>query len=51
LAAAANGHLEIVKVLLKHGADPTAQSNDGKSALALAEERKHEAVAAYLRSL
>lgn len=50
LAAAANGQLEIVKLLLVHGADLHATSNDGKSALALATERNHSAVADFLRS-
>jgi len=50
LTAAANGHLEILKALLVHGADLGAKSNDGKNALAYAEERKHTAVAEYLRS-
>jgi ankyrin repeat protein len=50
LAAAANGHLDIVKLLLKHGADKSAESNDGKSALDLAEDRKHAAVAAFLKT-
>jgi len=50
LAAAANGHLEIVKMLLGHKADVHAASNDGKTALAYAEERKHTAVAEYLRA-
>ncbi len=50
LAAAANGHLEIVKLLLAHGADKSAKSNDGKTALDLAEDRKHAAVAAFLKT-
>jgi uncharacterized protein len=51
LTAAANGHLEIVKLLLAHGADPDATSNDGKSAIALATQRNHTAVADFLRNL
>jgi len=50
LAAAANGRLEIVKTLLQHGADLHAKANDGKTALAIAEERKHRGIAAFLRS-
>ncbi len=50
LAAAANGRLDILKLLLTHGADPNAKSNDGKTALALAEERKHAAVAEFLKT-
>lgn len=51
LTASANGHLEIVKLLLAHGADPHAISNEGKSAFALATEREHPEVAAFLHSL
>jgi ankyrin repeat protein len=51
LAAAANGHLEIVKLLIAQGADAHATANDGKSALTLATERKHPAVADYLNSI
>ncbi len=51
LTAAANGHLEILKLLLSHGADPYATSNDAKSAIALATERNHPAVANYLANL
>jgi ankyrin repeat protein len=51
LTAAANGHLDIVKMLLSHGAHLRARTDDGKNVLALAEERKHKAVADYLREL
>jgi uncharacterized protein len=47
-AAAANGRLEIVKLLLTHGADPKAKTDDGKTALELANERKHTTVAEFL---
>jgi uncharacterized protein len=50
LTAAANGHLEILKALLAHGADLHAKTNDGKNAIAYAQERKHTVVAEYLRS-
>lgn len=50
LTAAANGHLEIVQALLRHGADLHARTNDGKSAVAFADERKHSAVAEFLRA-
>jgi uncharacterized protein len=50
LTAAANGHLEILKALLAHGAGLHAKTNDGKNALAYAQERKHTVVAEYLRS-
>jgi uncharacterized protein len=50
LTAAANGHLEIVKLLLAHGADLHATTNDVKSAVVLATERNHPAVAEFLRN-
>jgi ankyrin repeat protein len=50
LTAAANGHLEIVKMLLLHGADLHAKTNEGKSAVTIAEERKQAEVADFLRS-
>ncbi len=51
LTAAANGNLEIVKLLLTAGADPYAKTNDGKSALDLATERNHPALAEFLKTL
>jgi ankyrin repeat protein len=50
LEAAANGHLEILKALLTYGADLHAKTTDGRTALAFAEERKHAAVAEFLRA-
>jgi ankyrin repeat protein len=50
LAAAANGQLEIVKTLLQHGAHLHAKANDGKTAITIAEERKHPDIAAFLRA-
>ena len=50
LNAAANGHLEILKLLQAHGADLHAKTSDGKNALTYAEERKHAGVAEYLRA-
>ena len=50
LTAAANGHLEIVKMLMRHGADLHAKTNDGKTARNFAEDRGHAAVAEFLRS-
>jgi ankyrin repeat protein len=47
LTAAANGRLDIVKLLLAHGADPTARTDDGRSAADLAAERKHPELVAY----
>jgi len=51
LTAAANGHLEIVKMLMARGADAQARTDDGKSAVGLAEQRGHQEVADYLRGL
>jgi ankyrin repeat protein len=51
LTAAANGRLDIIKLLLTHGADPIATTDDGKSAIDLAEERKHPAVVEFLKNL
>jgi ankyrin repeat protein len=51
LTAAANGRLDIIKLLLTHGADPVATTDDGKSAIDLAEERRHPAVVEFLKSL
>jgi len=50
LEAAANGRLDMVKMLLDHGADLKARSNDGKTALSLAEARGHKQVAEFLRA-
>jgi uncharacterized protein len=50
LNAAADGRLELIKLLLAHGADAAAQTNDGKTALALATERNHADVAAFLKN-
>jgi ankyrin repeat protein len=50
LNAAANGNLEILKLLQAHGADLHAKTSDGKNALTFADERKHAAVAEYLRA-
>jgi len=51
LEAVANGRLDIVKILVAHGADPQARTDDGKTALAFAQERGHREVAKYLHEL
>jgi ankyrin repeat protein len=51
LEAAANGSLDIVKILLAHGADPQAKTDEGKSALDFAEQAGHTELATYLRDL
>ncbi|MEM7223268.1 MAG: ankyrin repeat domain-containing protein [Pseudomonadota bacterium] len=48
-AATLGNHLEIVRLLLTHGADPSLQSQDGRTALAIAEEKGHGEIAALLR--
>lgn len=48
--AAAHGDLEILKDLLDHGADPNPRNEEGKSALALAEEKGQAEAAALLRA-
>jgi len=49
LEAAANGNLDIVKILVAHGADTTAITDDGKTPIAFAQERNHPEVVAFLR--
>ena len=48
--AAANGQVEMVKVLLQHAADKTLETDEGKTALALALESQHQIIAELLRS-
>ncbi len=43
-AAAMEGSLEIAKILLDHGADRGAKADDGRTALAMARDAKHEAL-------
>lgn len=48
--AAAAGHVEAVKVLLEHGADPNGRTAEGKTPLSVSMEKGHAAVADILRS-
>jgi hypothetical protein len=48
--AAWEGHLNIVRLLLEHGADPALASADGRTALFYAEEQGRDEVAALIRS-
>jgi ankyrin repeat protein len=48
LTAAANGHEELIRLLLARGADRHASLPDGRTAADLAREGGHEAVAAVL---
>lgn len=50
VAAAGNGHLAVVRLLLGHGADPATVSEDG-SALTLALKNHHDDVAQALQKL
>lgn len=47
--AAFRDDVGLVNTILAHGADPVARNRDGKTALAIAEERGHAAVARRLR--
>ena len=49
IAAAHNGHLEVTRVLLDHGADSSLRDKRGKTALAWAEAQGHVEVAQALR--
>lgn len=42
--AAAHGNLEMVDLLLNYGADPAMKSDDGRTALMMAEDGQHSAV-------
>jgi ankyrin repeat protein len=50
MVAAKNGRLELVRLLLDHGADPTVRSPEGLTAVDYAENGMHSLVAAYLRT-
>ena len=49
-SAAHRGNLELVKLLVKYGADVHAATNDGQTALTFAVQDKHTAVVKYLKS-
>ena len=49
-AAAANGHLSIVKLLLKKRANPSVRDQNGRTPAELARNAGHVAVADYLDS-
>jgi hypothetical protein len=51
LEAAGLGNLAIVKLLVKHGADPTWKSSRGNSAASIARKRKRPEVVAYFKGL
>jgi ankyrin repeat protein len=49
--AAQNGQVEMVRLLLEHGADLGARAADGRSALDFALENGHQAAADLLRQV
>ena len=49
--AAENGHLDVVEILVKNGADVSIRSSLGKTPLEIAEHNHHIAVAEFLRGL
>jgi hypothetical protein len=46
--AVVRGHLDVVRVLARHGADLAVRAPDGRSLLKLAREGGHEAIARFL---
>ena len=48
-SAAHRGQVEMIKLLLQYGADPSLKTEDGKTALDFAKADEHEAAAAVLR--
>jgi len=46
--ASKNGHLEVAQFLVEHGADPTAQEENGSTPLHLALQNGHLEVALFL---
>jgi ankyrin repeat protein len=50
-SAAMHGDEEMARSLVEHGADPNIASDDGKTAAMFAEEKGHQALAGWLRSL
>ena len=50
MGAAANARLEILDLLLAHGADPSMKTTEGKTAADLAREHGHADVAARLEA-
>lgn len=49
-SAAQHGSVELIDLLLDHGADPDAAAEDGRRAADFAREKGHDAAAAHLRS-
>ena len=51
ISAVRNGHLNVVKYLIEHGADFYKRNNDGNTPLYLADKRGHSNIVEYLRNL
>ena len=49
MAAAKNGHKEMVEFLLAHGARPDLQDRDGMTALRQAQKNSHHAIVELLK--
>jgi ankyrin repeat protein len=49
MIAAANNHPRVAEVLLKSGADPNARSQDGRTALGIAQSNNDEAMVRLLQ--
>jgi ankyrin repeat protein len=49
MGAVSNGHIDMVKFLLSHGADPNARNNLGQTALDIAIKADHKEIADLLR--
>ncbi len=49
--AAAEGNLDVVKILIDYGADPTLKDVDGDTAESFARQKGHTEVVEYLKSL
>lgn len=50
MIAAASGHEEIVKALLKHGASTSTVSEDGETAMSWAKRNEHDEVVEVLEN-
>lgn len=50
VGAAARGHVEVVELLLRRGANPSLRNSDGRSALRLARENGHKEVLELLET-
>lgn len=49
--AASHGNLPLVELLVRYGADPSAESDDGRTPVDMAREGGHDEVASFLEAL